>query len=245
MKPLLLALQFLTRLPLPTVHSDEPREFGRSMLYYPLVGLLIGLLLAGLNALLGNTQPMLNAALLLITWILVTGALHLDGLADSADAWLGGHGDRERTLAIMKDPYCGPAAVVILICVLLGKFAALTVIVTTGHSTALIIAPLLARVALTALFLTTPYVRQHGLGSALAEHLPRRPATLIISLTLLACLLWPGIQSFWPVTAGLASFLLMRHLMCQRIGGTTGDTAGAMVEIMELVCMVGVAIQMT
>jgi adenosylcobinamide-GDP ribazoletransferase len=68
---------------------------------------------------------MLHAALLLTVWVLLSGGLHLDGLADSADAWLGGFGDRERTLTIMKDPRSGPIAVVVLVLVLLLKFCAL------------------------------------------------------------------------------------------------------------------------
>lgn len=242
MKALLLALQFLTRLPLPNVHSDDPHDFGRSMLCYPLVGLFIGLLLIGLLALLGAQHPLLGASLLLTAWVLITGALHLDGLADSADAWLGGHGDRARTLAIMQDPYCGPAAVVILVCVLLSKFAALHTVIVTGNSSALIVAPLLARAALPALFLTTPYVRPQGLGSDLAAQLPRTPAILVLGATLLACLCWRGTQALWPIGAAIVSFLLLRHLMCQRIGGTTGDTAGALVEIVEVVCLVGMVI---
>lgn len=239
MKALLLALQFLTRLPLPGVHSDDPRDFGRSLLWYPLVGLLIGLLLAGVSMVVGSGQAMLSAAILLIVWVLMTGALHLDGLADSADAWLGGQGDRERTLEIMKDPYCGPAAVVILICVLLGKFAALYTIINSGDVTALLLAPVLARTAMPALFFTTPYVRRDGLGRGMAEHLPPRPAIVVIGMTLLISLLWGGL---WPLICAGAGFLLLRQLMIKRLGGTTGDTAGAMVEIMELVVLVAIVL---
>jgi adenosylcobinamide-GDP ribazoletransferase len=104
LRPFLVALQFLTRLP---VHMPEPpdeREIGQSLLYYPLVGLLLGLMLAALAWAMRDGSSMLHAALLLAMWVLMTGGLHLDGLADSADAWVGGQGSRERTLAIMKDP---------------------------------------------------------------------------------------------------------------------------------------------
>ncbi|PWQ89005.1 adenosylcobinamide-GDP ribazoletransferase, partial [Enterococcus faecium] len=95
-------------------------------------GLLFGLLLWLASHLLQGTPSPLHAALLLTLWVLLSGALHLDGLADSADAWLGGFGDRERTLRIMKDPRSGPIAVVTLVLVLLLKFCALWVLIGQG-----------------------------------------------------------------------------------------------------------------
>lgn len=235
-------MQFLTRLPLPQLTSDDARAFGRSMLWYPVVGLLIGLLLCGLMWLLSGVSATLSAALLLLAWVLVTGALHLDGLADSADAWLGGHGDRERTLAIMKDPYCGPAAVVLLVCVLLAKFAALQALVEAGNGVLLLLAPVLARAALPVLFATTPYVRQHGLGSALAAHLPRRGALIVMLLVAMLALIVFGQPAALALLVLALIFLGLRRLMLKRLGGTTGDTAGAMVELIELAVVVTVAI---
>src|SRR5690606_7619903 len=93
---------------------------------WPVVGALLGVLFwlfASVADSLGwPAWP--TAVLLVMLWAGITGALHLDGLADSADAWLGGQGNRERTLTIMKDPACGPAGVVVLVLVLLGKVAA-------------------------------------------------------------------------------------------------------------------------
>ena len=114
-----IALQFLSSLPVRLPGMPEPRQVGRSLLCYPLVGLLFGLLLWLANHLLYGAPTALHAAMLLTLWVLLSGALHLDGLADSADAWLGGFGDRERTLQIMKDPRSGPIAVVTLGLVLL------------------------------------------------------------------------------------------------------------------------------
>ena len=115
MTPWWVALQFLTRLPVRLAGMPSPQQIGRSLLWYPLVGLLIGLLLFALQQLLGGLSLMLQAALLLAVWVGVSGGLHLDGLADSADAWVGGFGDRARTLEIMKDPRSGPIAVVVLV----------------------------------------------------------------------------------------------------------------------------------
>lgn len=107
MLPFWIALQFLSSLPIRLPGMPTPQELGRSLLFYPLVGLLFGAILWALNGLLLGTPLLLHAALLLTVWVLLSGGLHLDGLADSADAWLGGFGDRERTLTIMKDPRSG------------------------------------------------------------------------------------------------------------------------------------------
>lgn len=232
-RSLFIALQFLTALPMRIADPPDARTTGHSLLYYPLVGLAIGALLAGLAWILSDAPALVTAALLLAVWVAMTGALHLDGLADSADAWLGGLGDRERTLAIMKDPYCGPAGVVTLVLALLLKFAALAYLVPNGDWEILIVTPVLGRTALVLLFLTTPYVRPHGLGSLLANHLPRRACIIIVIFTLAAVPLIIGAAAIGLLLAMAGVFLMLRRLMLQRLGGTTGDTAGALVEITE------------
>ncbi|EKT4485324.1 adenosylcobinamide-GDP ribazoletransferase [Pseudomonas putida] len=238
MLPFWIALQFLSSLPVSLPGMPAPRELGRSLLFYPLVGLLFGLLLWLASLMLQGTPAPLHAALLLTFWVLLSGALHLDGLADSADAWLGGFGDRERTLQIMKDPRSGPIAVVTLVLVLLLKFCALWVLVEQGIGAQLLLAPLIGRAAMLGLFLCTPYVRPGGLGQALAEHLPRRIAGWVLLGSALFCMVLGG----WVVVLALAMFAWLRHLICRRLGGTTGDTAGAMLELLELGVVLGLAL---
>jgi adenosylcobinamide-GDP ribazoletransferase len=148
LRPFLIALQFLTRLPVHLPEKPNEHAIGQSLLYYPLVGLLLGSLLAALAWAMRDSSTMLHAALLLAIWVMMTGALHLDGLADSADAWAGGQGNRERTLAILKDPYCGPVAVVVLILLLLVKFASLEALAAQHEELPLLFAPLVGRTAL-------------------------------------------------------------------------------------------------
>lgn len=240
--PLLIALQFLTRLPIRLPRMPEPEQLGRSLLWYPLVGLLLGLLLVALHGLLGEAPAPLHAALLLAAWVGLSGALHLDGLADSADAWIGGFGDRERTLAIMKDPRSGPIAVVVLVVVLLLKFAALLALLEEGAGAALLLAPLLGRSALLALFLSTPYVRPGGLGQSLAEHLPRKAARAVSLGTAAACPLLFGGAGALALLLAAALFLYLRRRLLARLGGTTGDTAGALLELVECGVLVGLAL---
>jgi adenosylcobinamide-GDP ribazoletransferase len=244
-RPLLIALQFLTRVPVRLNRLPAPGEVGRSLLYYPLVGLLLGLLLATLAGLLAGLPSLLGAALLLVAWVLLTGALHLDGLADTCDAWAGGHGERERTLAVMKDPRSGPMGVTAVVLVLLVKFAALCALLDSRDLAALVLAPLLGRVALPLLFLTTPYVRPGGLGASLATEAPRGAAAAVVVIGLAAIPMLAGRQGFIAVLGALAAFLYLRAAMHRRIGGTTGDTAGALVELTEVSVIVSIALALS
>jgi adenosylcobinamide-GDP ribazoletransferase len=242
MLPFWIALQFLSSLPIRLPGMPAPQELGRSLLFYPLVGLLFGAILWALNWLMLGTPLVLHAALLLAAWVLLSGALHLDGLADSADAWLGGFGDRERTLTIMKDPRSGPIAVVTLVLVLLLKFAALLALIEQQHAIVLIIVPLLGRSALLGLFLTTPYVRAGGLGQALADHLPRSAGKQVLAVSGLVCVLIAGLSGALAVVLAVVLFIWLRQVMLRRLGGTTGDTAGALLELLEVAMLVGLAL---
>jgi adenosylcobinamide-GDP ribazoletransferase len=242
MLPFWIALQFLSSLPIRLPGMPSPRELGRSLLFYPAVGVLLGSVLMALNLLLDGAPLFLHAALLLAAWVLLSGGLHLDGLADSADAWLGGFGDRERTLTIMKDPRSGPIAVVTLVIVLLLKFTALLALIESHHSLGLLLAPVIGRTAMLALFLGTPYVRAGGLGQALADHLPRSLGVKVLGITAIACVLiagWAGVEAVLTATAG---FFWLRRLMIRRLGGSTGDTAGAMLELLEMLVLVVLAL---
>jgi adenosylcobinamide-GDP ribazoletransferase len=121
----------------------------------------------------------------------------------------------------------------VIVLVLLSKFVALTRLVPAGAWALLLIVPLIARSALVLLFLTTDYVRAQGLGSALARHLPRTACKAAILVSLVGALFIAGKQAFWMSLGAALLFLLLRDLMLRRIGGTTGDTAGALLELTE------------
>jgi adenosylcobinamide-GDP ribazoletransferase len=242
MLPFWIALQFLSSLPIRLPGMPTPQQSGRSLLFYPLVGLLFGVLLLALNQVLEGSPLLLHAALLLGAWMMLSGGLHLDGLADSADAWLGGFGDCERTLVIMKDPRSGPIAVVTLVVVLLLKFSATLALIEAHSSLGLLLAPVIARAAMLALFLNTPYVRPGGLGQALADHLPRTAGLRVLSTVVLFCVFMGGWAAAWVLLVCTGGFFWLRRLMVQRLGGSTGDTAGAMLELLETLVLVTLAL---
>lgn len=233
-----LALSFLTRIPVPDLGKLEAADFARAALFYPAVGVGIGGLLCLPVFLFPHASPLLLAAMITVGWAMVTGGLHLDGLADSADAWLGGLGDVEKTHRILKDPLVGAAGVSALIGVLLLKFAALTVLLETGHWWVILLAPAVGRALILLLFLTTPYVRTGGLASAVTTHLARPAAMGVTGITLVLAMYY----SPQGLVMALLGFWLLRRMMLQRLQGCTGDTAGASVEIGEMLCLLGEAL---
>lgn len=247
----LFAGRFLTRWPLPDpgmpAANDLGPEMGRAALYYPLIGLLLGASLAAVALLIGDAPPLAAAALLLILWVWSTGALHLDGLADSADAWVGGLGSRERTLEILKDPRSGAMGVVALGLVLIAKFAGVAALLDQGVAPLLLLwLPALARGQLLALALTTPYARADGMGAAMRSHLPRRAGWLVLLLTWLLALVL-AVNTFGVIGAALFLPVLLlfwrwRLSLMQRLGGYTGDGAGALVEMTEVTLLLGAAL---
>jgi adenosylcobinamide-GDP ribazoletransferase len=259
-RALRVALQFMTRLPLHMEPPPEPREMGLSLACYPVVGLVLGMLLWGVALAVSRLPALLGAAMVLAVWVLVTGALHIDGLADTADAWVGGHGDRDRTLDIMKDPRSGPVALAAVNCLLLLKFAALAALMAHLHAVPLhalplrvepwrdahlaaacILPPMLARAAIPLLFARTPYVRAQGIAEQLMAHQSRGAGAFAMALTALCALAaWRAAAAVAMGAAAVAYGIVRRGLM-RRLGGFTGDGAGALIEVIEAACLVALA----
>ena len=227
-----IALQFLTVLPIELKTMPSAKQNGQAILFYPFVGLLIGLILFGVSLILVKLPILLIASIILVLWIWLTGGLHLDGLADTADAWVGGFGDPERTLKIMKDPSCGPIGVLSLVVVCLLKFAALYVLLEQHLNTFLILVPVLGRSVPLFLFLTTAYVRDKGLGRSITDFIPKKLTWtfFVITIALLCMFKWLGLVIF---ICFIAVLFYLRALFIKRIGGITGDTVGAAIELIE------------
>jgi adenosylcobinamide-GDP ribazoletransferase len=242
MRTFRIALQFLTVIPVRLQPAPQAHEQGHALLWYPVIGLMLGLMLLALGHLLPRSEPALDAALLLAVWVGFTGALHLDGLADTADAWVGGHGDRQRTLAIMKDPRAGPMAVVAISLVLLLKYAALQTLLAADRWEALLLSPTLGRAAMPLLLASTPYLRADGIATDAAASLPRRSAYLaaaMLAVAIATCFRSTGIIAM--ISAAMV-FVPLRALLLRRLGGVTGDTCGAMLEWVETVTALSVGL---
>lgn len=211
-------------------------------LFYPLVGLVIGGLLCALQLVLGETNSGVQAALLLVLWVGLTGALHLDGLADLADAWIGGQGNRSRTLDIMKDPASGPAGVTAVVLILLVKFAALDSLLSDGEWSTLLTVPMLGRSGMLAALCYLPYVRSDGIGAVQAKWLPHAYALRVVMASALLVLLFFGWAGCGLLLLWGGVFFLLRKALLERLGGITGDALGATCEILEAVSLAGLAV---
>ncbi|WP_089605006.1 adenosylcobinamide-GDP ribazoletransferase [Acinetobacter piscicola] len=241
MTPFFIALQFLTIIPVQLKAMPSQQQNAQSVLFYPLVGLMIGAALFAIANVMHALPAVLLSSLILVIWICLTGGLHLDGLADTADAWVGGFGDKQRTLKIMKDPACGPIGVLSLIILCLVKWSALYVLLQKQQYSALILFPIFGRLAPLFLFLTTAYVRENGLGSSIAQYISRVWALIIFATSLLLSgyFVWVGLITTFIF---ILTLLYLRFKFIQRIGGITGDTIGASIEITEAICLLSFVI---
>lgn len=232
MKGLWTALSFLTILPVRNPESRSPGDFGKAVLWFPMVGVLIGGLLIGAYWLLRDLPAGVRSAMLLMLWVILSGGLHLDGLADCLDG-LFASTTIERRLEIMRDSRTGAYAVVGMVVVLLLKNAALGSI---SSPEALLLAPAAGRSALLlgALF---PSARSSGLGAAFRDALsPVRAAAALVPLLVLAVLF--GIRGVLAVfVSALAAFLVFNFARL-RIGGISGDVLGAACELVEVLVLI-------
>lgn len=237
MRHLLLAIQFLTILPVPSPKRCEADDLGRATAWFPLVGLLLGGLLWLAD--LGLTQLFprhLTDALLVTLLALLTGGLHLDGLADVCDG-LAARGDKERFLTVMKDSRVGALGVVGLVLGLLLKYAALLAVPIYLKRPALLFIPALARFAQVALLAGSRAARSDGLGNAVLTGLG--PAHLLLATAATLPLAWltlkvVGLTAWLLVTLWT---LLVRWYFSRRLGGVTGDIAGFVSETGEIVAL--------
>ncbi len=238
--PLLAAFQFLTILPLPARRQPTLPDLGRAVGWFPLVGLGVGAVLAGVDWLLGFILPPgVSAVLLLALWLLASGAIHFDGFLDSFDGLFGGKTPDQR-LEIMRDHRVGAFAVAGGGLLLLLKYSALAAM--PHRTAALILAPTLGRWAMALAIVLFPYARAQGLGRAMKDH-ARWPQALVATAIALAAALavggWTGAGAM--LAAGIA-FLLAAGFIRTRIPGLTGDSYGAINELVEAVVLLSVLV---
>lgn len=231
----LLAVQFLTVIPIRLTGEVTPRLMGRAMAWFPAVGLMLGGVLAladlGLRTVL---PPAVSAALLLALWVLMTGALHLDGLMDCCDGLLAAKGPEQR-LEILRDTHVGAFAVAGAACLLLVKFAVLLELAGGGRTAGLLAVPAVTRAAMVYAARAYPYARPGpGLGQLFRDGLTWREVIIAAVTAVAAALLalgWLGlgvVSLVWLLTVAIAWWVQ------RRIPGLTGDVYGAINELTEL-----------
>ncbi|WCK53990.1 adenosylcobinamide-GDP ribazoletransferase [Aneurinibacillus sp. Ricciae_BoGa-3] len=226
------ALAFLTRIPVPHL-SQSAHHWQKSVIFYPLVGALMG----GLLCLCGMAACFLfpravAAVLILVCWVFLTGGLHLDGWMDLADG-IGSSRPREKIFEIMKDSRVGAMGVIAAVLLLLVKAAALYEIMGEQHLSWLIVPPLMGRLELLIAIRFWPYITEKGLGTGLRMGLSR--SALLVNLLLAACVLYAlnGAAGLVVYVMALGFTVLFIRMIVKKLGGLTGDCYGAVVEWTE------------
>ena len=228
------AMRFLTVFPIPGSCGTAAEDLAASTPFFPVVGIILGAASAVAAWGLAHVLPPLAAsALMVVGLISVSGGLHLDGLADTADAFFSSR-PREQMLEIMKDSRVGAMGVIAIVSVMLIKVSVLASLLPGNFWRAALLMPLAGRSALVWQMAFLPYVRAQGLGSSFAQSSLRFAAFL--ALAVLALTGWALLQQRGLCTAGMSALAtLVFSVYCRRkIGGATGDTYGAGCEIAEI-----------
>lgn len=234
------ALAFLTRLPVvpePAVHGTS---LAASVVMFPVVGALIGLLGGVAYALASLGLPPLPAATVaLATTIWLTGALHEDGLADVADGFGGGR-TRAEKLSLMRDPRLGTFGALALVLTLLARIAALAALGEPWLvASALIAAGAASRAGLPALMASLAPARHNGLAAGAGRPHPLRAVASIAIAALLACALQAPAMALGGLIGAACAHLWVAVLSRRQIGGSTGDVLGAAQQLAEVGFLLG------
>jgi adenosylcobinamide-GDP ribazoletransferase len=229
-----LAAQFLTRLPVPGVTDFSPLDLARSAAWFPFIGLLLGIIVALVTFALGHRSAALAGVVGVLSWVWLTGAMHLDGLADLADALGASHRDPQRFLAVLEDPHVGTFGIVSIVLALMLKVAALAMLAPD----ALWSVPLILAWARLGTLAWARWLKplKPGRGERFSWQLP---AGWIVFWTFL--LLAAGVAVAPVLCAAPLIIAAWGGWLKVRLGGMTGDCLGAGIEVTECALLLLVA----
>jgi adenosylcobinamide-GDP ribazoletransferase len=227
LRSLVIALQFLTRLPTPRLGTSEPGDLARASDWFPVAGALIGALVAVAVWAGAHFGPWIGALFGLVAWVLVTGALHLDGLGDVADGLGGAHRVPGRFLEIVHDPHIGGFGVTAIGLQLLSKLILLEAIAEVSLAPTLVLVAAWARWGTVVLGKIVPPLGE-GLGRRFAEGIDWRVAVLHGAVLVAAsAMMAPPLIGALVIVPALAVYWI------RRVGGISGDCHGASIEVTE------------
>ena len=238
----LAALRFLTTLRVPQRVGGSPEDLKRSVGLFPVVGIIIGLILAGAYWLLIHILPPgVVSGILIAVGVVLSGGLHLDGFVDTCDG-IGGHKDAQSRWQVMHDSRSGAFGIIGVVCLLLVKYASLNSVPDNLMMAALLIMPVISRWTMVYAIFAYPYARPSGLGKVIKQGVGRGRFALATAITVAAVIglaSWAGIPLFylagplvmlgvWLITLAMAAYLK------GKFDGLTGDTYGAINEVAEV-----------
>lgn len=227
MTRLWLAFAFLTRLPVPQT-AGTAKDFAAALRFYPLVGAVIGVIVAAATWVGARHDPWTGALAGLVAWVAVTGALHIDGLGDLADGLGAAHGDRERLLAVMRDPHVGSFGTVAIAVQLIAKVVLLHGL---GGDLRVALVPFAARIAPLCWARWIVPIGS-GLGAQIAGAVRIRDIAGWGAVLAGAAVVAPALLAVPPLV------LIYQRWSAKRLGGINGDAHGAGIELLESALLV-------
>ncbi|MCX7816142.1 MAG: adenosylcobinamide-GDP ribazoletransferase [Syntrophales bacterium] len=239
-KSFLATIQFLTVLPLPRYLRQEPQMLAGSQVHFPMVGMIIGIIVATIDTCLQNTLPIqTRSVMVVILFAVITGGLHLDGLADTADGLFSLRNNREKVLEIMRDSRLGAMGAITLVLILGLKMASLSEVPANLRQAIIILAPTAGRTAITCTLTFMPYARSEE--SIVLTFLKRRSpwhALWGIGFLLALSVLQFKAHGVIICVISLCVALMFAIWIKAKLGGFTGDTLGALSEVSETAVIV-------
>lgn len=247
--PFFMAIALLTRIPVGRWMPDDWADdrLAASAVWYPVVGVVITAVLMSLAYILPIEMSAWVASLIIVgCWVAITGALHLDGLADSVDAIYAGHAildhelSRNRILHVLKDPAVGVMGVVSLLFILMAKWV-LVANLWPAVDVSLLCAIVIAR-AMALIFMVTtpysPYVSKAGLGAVIAEKTNKHHVLVVSGILCLCFWIYFSVQQFLIIAVALlVLFYWWKHFWVKKLDGFVGDTIGAFIELTEVLVL--------
>jgi adenosylcobinamide-GDP ribazoletransferase len=233
---LIVAVQFLTRLPTPRIGDLQPRDLSLSAAFFPLVGAMIGAAVALAVWGLGRIDPWVGALAGVILWVWITGGLHLDGLGDVADAFGASHRAPERFVAVLSDPHTGSFAVMAITLQIASKLVLLAAVPTAALPWALILVPAWARFGTLVWSTTLPSLKP-GLAERFSSDI-RWPMIAAWGVVLIGASAWVAL----PLLAALAIVPLVSLFWRWRLNGINGDCLGASIEVTESLLLLAIVL---
>lgn len=261
MKGLILLFKFMTRLPIPANPEFDSKELGKSMKFFPVVGIVIGIILYAVYFLFSQfiISSYLLAAIVVVTEVILTGALHIDGLADTFDG-IFSYRSKQKMLEIMKDSRLGTNGGIAIVLYFILKILLIAEISNTSFGAlgqmfginnavgaVILVTPVLARINVVLNCMAVPYARPSGSAKDFVENTDKAGLLIATAIGLLfSAILGCGVlKTLNPVHLIDITAIMMilglyfAKLMERKIGGVTGDTLGAVLELSEIIVLIG------
>lgn len=237
MKQLILMIQFLTRIPLPITLDVTNEDFTKGFKYFPVVGSIIGGLIYAIHFILrGHISSFTMAIVIVLSYLYITGGLHMDGLSDSADGLFSGR-SKERVLEIMKDSRIGSNGALAMVFVILLKIAFMTEVAGNELGLVLLVMPMISKYNVVLITSISKYARPEGMGNWFIGKVKFSEFLFSTLFTLGLLLLINPAYLFIVLGCGVFG-LGFRRFCYKQIDGLTGDTIGALSELSDVAVLV-------